>query len=177
MFDKKYGVPEEQARYLQMLFDRLNLTAKQKHRVLETYCSIASWDEPVMPVVINSIAASFKGETVADVVQQGIDDISASTATFIATVEARNEFIQTESQAVDQALKQANEEFSRKLAKLNDRVEASIETIAKTQSQLIQMHTQLATRSRQNLRGKLTTYCVTSGIGFLVGMLLHTLLS
>ncbi len=176
MFDSKYGVPSENERYLQMLFDRAGITGKNnRNRALEFYTATASWDEPLMPVIMTHIIATIKGETTAEQIEKRVRELSATEDTFIATVEARNEFIRTESQAVDQALKQANEEFSRKLAKLNDRVETSVETIAKTQAQLIQMHQQLAIRSRQNMRGRMQTYGVGALIGLALALLLQTL--
>lgn len=175
MFDKKYGIPEEQTRYLQMLFDRLGLSNKQRTRVLDTYMATASWDEPVMPIIVTHLAASVKGDTVADHLKQGMDDMAAAITEFITTIETRNEFIRTESQAVDQALQHANDEFSRKLAKLNDRLESSVETIEKSQAQLLQMYQQVVIRSRQTLRGKLQNYVTGAIVGFAFTLLIQNL--
>ena len=100
---------------------------------------------------------------------------STCNAEFIATIKAQTELTSSEARAVDSALKNANDEFSRKLVTLSDRVEASVETIAKTQSQLIQMHQQLAVRSRQNARGKMQTYGIGALIGLAIALFLQTL--
>ena len=176
MFDQKYGVPKESERYLQMLFDRAGIKSKNdRNRALEFYTSTASWDEPLMPVTMTHILSIIKGETTAEQIEKRVRELSATEAKFIATIKAQTELTSSEARAVDLSLKNANDEFSRKLVTLSDRVEASVETIAKTQSQLIQMHQQLAVRSRQNARGKMQTYGIGALIGLAIALFIQTL--
>ncbi len=128
-----------------------------------------------MPLVLSTLIANKKNEAVIE----GVKDVAALLASqqsdFISTIEARNELISVEARAIDESLKKANDEMSRKLVALIDRVQASIETISGTQSQLLQIHQQLAIRTRQNRRGMIQNYAIGILIGFAVALFLQTL--
>ena len=167
------SIPEDLQPLVQSL--TADCTAKERRAVIKQFSSVCPWNEPLMPILISCLVANKKGTSTVNQMEEAAALLAEQQEAFITTIEARNELISTEARAMDQSLKNANEDFSRKLVTLSDRVESSIETIAKTQSQLIQMHQQLAIRTRQNMQGKLQTYGVGALVGFAITLLVQTL--
>ena len=167
------SIPEDLQPVVQSL--TADCTAKERRAVIKQFSSVCPWNEPIMPLTMTCLVGNKKSTSAVHELQKVLALLAEQHEEFISTIETRNELISTEARAMDQSLKNANDDFSRKLVTLSDRVESSVETIAKTQSQLIQMHQQLAIRTRTNMQGKLQTYGVGALIGFAIALLVQTL--
>lgn len=168
----KYGIPDELYPVVQSLCARLGCTDLQKDWLLKTYSSVAPWDEPIMPAILTMLVATHNGETAGQKISQHLMDIEEMEHRLISTVKERTEAIKTESQAMDESLQLANDEFSRKLAKLNERFEKASKATIDSQKQLIQMHKQLKVKSRTTLAGQLQQYGTVLLIGICLGLYL-----
>ena len=168
----KYGIPEELYPRVQSIIARLGCTDIQREWVLKTHSEIMPWCDPLMPAMLAMLVAIHNGETAGQKIEQHLIDIEEMEHRLISTVKERTEAIKTESQAVDESLKLANDEFSRKITALIRRFEKASKATIATQKQLIQMHSQLKVRSRTTLRGQLSQYATALAVGLILGLYL-----
>jgi hypothetical protein len=168
----KHDIPDEIYPLVQSMLDRLNVFSDEKDQVLKTYRALAPWQDPIMPSTLTNIVAIVKGNTFSQKVSAHLVLLEEKERELIDVVKARTEAIKTESQAVDQALIRANDEFSRKLAKLNDRFERASKATIETQTQLLQMHKQLKVRSRTTVQGTIQRYGLMLLLGIACGLYL-----
>jgi hypothetical protein len=168
----KYGIPADLYPEIQSTCALLGCVGDEQDYLLKTYQRLASWEDPLRPFILTNLLTVKRSDTFGQKICQHLLNIEEKEQSLIATIEKRTEAIKTESQAVDESMKLANDEFSRKLGKLNERFAQASKATINTQQQLIQMHKQLKVRSRNTLRGKLEQYATALCIGIVLGLYL-----
>ncbi|MGB5633050.1 MAG: hypothetical protein WBM44_20375 [Waterburya sp.] len=168
----KYGIPADLYPEIQSTCALLGCVGDEQEYLLKTYQRLASWEDPLRPFILTNLLTIKRSDTFGQKICQHLLNIEEKEQSLIATINNRTDAIKVESQAVDESMKLANDEFSRKLAKLNGRFAQASKATIDTQQQLLQMHKQLKVRSRTTLQGKLQQYATALLIGTALGLYL-----
>lgn len=164
------SVPEDLRPLVQSL--TAHLTAAERREVIKLISTALGWHEPILPLVLICLSAAKKGETAAQKIQDSMELLAEQHSEFIAAIEARNALISTENRSMEITLKTATDDVATRLVALAESTQESIEPIAQTQAQLIQMHKQIsAIRTRQH-GTPWQSYAIGALAGFAVALFL-----